>query len=75
MFQKALGEETLIYTVFVPWKPISPNQLLHKHWTVTAKNSKAASKAWRSALLSSCFNEDQWTQITCKVRANLSGMP
>src|SRR5688572_19021439 len=50
---------SLQVTLFVPWKPKSPNQLLHKHWSVVMKNSKAAKAAW--LLASSGYLNALWT--------------
>lgn len=67
--------EPVSVTVFVPWKPVSPNQLLHKHWTVSAKNSKMANAEWRSALALSFFQDEKWTQIISRVRSSQPEMP
>jgi hypothetical protein len=42
---------TRIY-FWVEWKPVSPNELLHTHWTVSTRNAKRARAAcdWLNAL-------------------------
>lgn len=37
------------HAVFVRWKPKSLNQLLNKHWSIAARNKKAAARAWAIA--------------------------
>ena len=34
---------------WVDWKPVSPNRLLHAHWSVPMRNAKAARLAWNSS--------------------------
>lgn len=61
--------------LWLDYKPLSPNQLLHKHWRVAHRNTKAAKDAWESALQSSPCAADCLTRITMLVRASRSVMP
>lgn len=56
-------------TLFVPWKPKSPNQI--KGVKDKIRNWKRARTEWRTALALSFFQDEQWTRmITCHSLAN-----
>lgn len=60
------------FSVWVNWKPISPNQLLHKHWSLVTRNAKRAERAWSSSCLSSRTVFDCLTMIITRLHSNPS---
>lgn len=71
------AEGTRIFTElrWVDWRPVTPNQLLFRHWNVVSRNSMAAHEAWKSS--SPCVFTDGGllTMITMSAHSNHFGMP
>jgi len=62
-------------TYFVPWKPVSPNQYLHKHWRVFHRITKDAAQKNSSALHSLQLGGVKLMTITMWLHSSLSGTP
>lgn len=62
--QKQLAGSIPTCLILVDWKPVSPNQLLRKHWSEVTRNKNAAKEKWVYALLSQQYALVSLTTIT-----------
>jgi hypothetical protein len=59
---------------WVDWKPVSPNRLLFKHWSVVSRNSKEAHAAWNSSSPCAFTDGGLLTMIITSAVSNRFGM-
>lgn len=72
--QCAVETHTSTEVRWVDWKPVTPNQLLFKHWTVVSRNKKAAHAAWKSSSLCAFTDGGLLTMIITSAVSNHFGM-
>lgn len=71
----SLSGGSRIFSLWVDWLPVSPNELLHAHWTVVGRNNRAAQMAWSGSLLFSSAGREFSTMTTQLRHSSPCGTP